>query len=160
MPASCQHAKHVPALSACKACPCLVSMQSMSPPCQHAKHMHMHPICQSAVHITAALLSTHLYHSTVKHTHEHSPYLRVIRDMSAMYRLLLIGCPSLATTALLSTSVSRTTPRSEFDCWTACTPAAIAVLSSGLGTWLGNHPSGSRNWLPEQKQKLEVGVGN
>ena len=32
---------------------------------------------------------------------------------------------------------------------TARTPAVMAALSSGLGTWLGNQPSGSRNWLPE-----------
>ena len=31
---------------------------------------------------------------------------------------------------------------------TARTPAVMAALSSGLGTWLGNQPSGSRNWLP------------
>ncbi len=43
-------------------------------------------------------------------------YLSVIKDMSAMYLLLLIGWPSRATTALRSTSVSSTTPRSELDC--------------------------------------------
>ena len=39
-------------------------------------------------------------------------------------------------------------PRSAPEAFTADTPAAIAALSSGLGTWLGKRPSGSRNWLP------------
>ncbi len=65
-----------------------------------------------------------------------------------MYRLELMGVPFPATTAERSTSVSTTMPRSARDALTARTPAAIAALSSGLGTWLGNQPSGSRYWLP------------
>lgn len=46
--------------------------------------------------------------------------------MNAMRRLRLIASPSLSTTPLLSTSVSRTMPRSAPTSVTACTVGTIA----------------------------------
>ena len=56
----------------------------------------------------------------------------------------LTGSPLEATTAERSTSVSSTMPRSARHARTMATPARMAALSSGLGMWLGNVPSGSR----------------
>ena len=47
-----------------------------------------------------------------------------------MYLLELMGVPLPATTALLSTSVSTTIPRSALLVFTARTPAIMASLSS------------------------------
>ena len=48
----------------------------------------------------------------------------------------------------LSTSVSNTMPRSAPDSRTAAAPEAMADGCSGLGTWFGKLPSGSRKRLP------------
>mmetsp|Transcript_13858 Transcript_13858/g.35762 ORF Transcript_13858/g.35762 Transcript_13858/m.35762 type:complete len:309 (-) Transcript_13858:215-1141(-) len=65
--------------------------------------------------------------------------------MAAMSRFLLKSVPEASTTAERSTSVSKMTPRSALLATTARWMLAMASLSSGLGTWFGNMPSGSRN---------------
>mmetsp|Transcript_12554 Transcript_12554/g.38920 ORF Transcript_12554/g.38920 Transcript_12554/m.38920 type:complete len:215 (-) Transcript_12554:703-1347(-) len=68
---------------------------------------------------------------------------------AAMRRLRLRKRPSDSTSPERSQSVSSTTPRSALAFSTAVAQLPIASASSGLGTWFGNEPSGSRNWLSE-----------
>ena len=75
--------------------------------------------------------------------------LSVIADIAAISLFLLKAMPLESTTADRSTSVSKMTPRSALDSETARWMLRMASASSGLGTWLGNMPSGSRNWEPE-----------
>ena len=77
-----------------------------------------------------------------------------------MYRLLLIASPSRATTALRSTSVSKTMPRSAPLLVTIREAACIAALFSGFGMWLGNRPSPSKNWLPARRGGFHSKVCN
>mmetsp|Transcript_30539 Transcript_30539/g.58814 ORF Transcript_30539/g.58814 Transcript_30539/m.58814 type:complete len:272 (+) Transcript_30539:936-1751(+) len=69
-------------------------------------------------------------------------------ESSAMRRFLLISKPFASTMPERSTSVSKMTPRCAPWAFTACAALFMAEASSGLGTWLGKRPSGSRNWLP------------
>mmetsp|Transcript_43098 Transcript_43098/g.107861 ORF Transcript_43098/g.107861 Transcript_43098/m.107861 type:complete len:216 (+) Transcript_43098:1075-1722(+) len=66
----------------------------------------------------------------------------------AISRLRLISSPEASTAPARSTSVSKMMPRSALFSRVALLAACIAWWSSGLGMWLGNIPSGSRNWLP------------
>mmetsp|Transcript_13857 Transcript_13857/g.59307 ORF Transcript_13857/g.59307 Transcript_13857/m.59307 type:complete len:239 (+) Transcript_13857:1501-2217(+) len=71
-----------------------------------------------------------------------------IAARSAIRRLRLNATPEPSITALRSTSVSKTTPRSAPLAFVARAALAIASGSSGLGEWFGNVPSGSRNCEP------------
>ena len=74
---------------------------------------------------------------------------KAMAEARATRRLRLISSPWLSTAAPRSTSVSKMTPRSAPEAFTAWQMEAMAVSFSGLGMWLGNMPSGSKNWLPE-----------
>jgi len=72
----------------------------------------------------------------------------IIVDIRAIRAFLFIGLPLGPTIAALSTSVSNIIPKSPLLSSVAWQILAIASLFSGFGIWLGNIPSGFKNWLP------------
>ncbi len=75
-------------------------------------------------------------------------FSRAMAEARATSRLRLISLPSWSTAPPRSTSVSKMTPKSAPAFTVAWAMESMAAWSSGLGMWLGNMPSGSRNWLP------------